>query len=118
MKKVESPTGCVHAVEGGHKGAWFTKCGHRNYYRTFGYEHNWPLTDKPVTCKRCLAVMIKEQGPCYTEEIMYQWPANQICHGCEHADKFLNWAVNEDVTICNIKCKLNDGRKCPERKPF
>jgi hypothetical protein len=117
MKRIESPTGCVHVVASGNeRGGWVTACNHRDYNRWDGYEHQWPLTSKKLSCKRCMAVIIHEQGPCYTEEVMYQWPANQICHGCAHATKFLNWAVNEDVIMCDIKCKLNDGHTCSEFK--
>jgi len=35
------------------KEVW-TLCNHNNYYTTLGFFHHWALTDKPVTCKRCL----------------------------------------------------------------
>ena len=61
-KGVKSPTGCVHAVDGGNKlEGYMTLCNHRNYYKNFGegYWHHWPLTDEEVTCKRCLKLMGK-----------------------------------------------------------
>ena len=59
MKKVESPTGCVHAVANGNsmEAGYGTLCKHRDYYRVDGYWHHWPLTDKEVTCKRCLKLI-------------------------------------------------------------
>jgi hypothetical protein len=115
MKRIESPTGCVHAVAGGNeKDGWITVCNHRDFHRWDGYEHKWPLTSKKLSCKRCMASIIHEQGPCYTEEIMYQWPASQICEGCGYAYKVLNYGTAEDFVLCNKKCKLNDGRACPE----
>jgi len=62
MKKIKSPTGCVHAVDGGDKMAGFTTlCNHRNYYETAGYWHHWPLTNEKVSCKRCLKLMERDK---------------------------------------------------------
>ena len=119
MKRIKSPTGCVHAVEcGSEKEGYMTLCRHVNYNRSYGdgYFHKWELTSDQVTCRRCKLLIIRDQGAPFTEEVMYQWPANQICQGCLHATKFLNWAANEDVIMCDIKCKLNDGHACPEFK--
>ncbi len=64
--KVVSPTGCVHIVDDMLKGRHFpyderyrTKCNHNDYYRSYGagYYHGWNVTDKPVTCKRCLRLL-------------------------------------------------------------
>jgi len=53
-----STTGCVHAIRHTSDNSVTTLCNHCNYYAGyFGYEHEWSLTDKPVTCKRCLAMM-------------------------------------------------------------
>lgn len=57
-----SPTGCVHRAENDRfsaKGSRRTLCNHRNYYESSasGYWHNWPDTNKPVTCKRCLKLI-------------------------------------------------------------
>ena len=60
-KNIISPTGCVHAADGGWQGAWYTLCNHTNYYRTDGNCHRWPTTDKPVTCKRCLKLMTPDE---------------------------------------------------------
>ena len=58
MKKVKSPTGCVHvASSGDEKYGYTTLCNHRDYFRMDGYEHKWPLTKDPVTCKRCIERM-------------------------------------------------------------
>lgn len=63
MLKVKSPTGCVHAVEGGNKKdrKRATMCNHVNYYRYYGdqYYHDWPFTDDEVTCQKCIAAMVK-----------------------------------------------------------
>lgn len=118
MKKVVSPTGCVHAVDRGHHGAWVTKCNHRDYFNMFdGHIHRWDLTNDEVTCKRCLAILIREAGPMYTEEIVYHWPATQVCVRC----KYSTYAeIGEDYegnqVVCEQKCKLNDGKSCPMKE--
>ena len=119
MKNVKSPTGCVHRIEAGsEREGYMTLCLHTDYNKSYGdgYFHHWYTTSKPVTCKRCLAAMIRKAGPTYTEEVMYQWPASQICEGCGYAYKVLNYKTNEDFVLCNKKCKLNDGHTCPEFK--
>jgi hypothetical protein len=53
MKKVKSPTGCVHvASSGDEKYGYTTLCNHRDYFRM--YVH---VTNDPVTCKRCIECM-------------------------------------------------------------
>lgn len=70
--KVKSPTGTVHYVETRYKGRRGNKdvstdvftvlCGHNDYFRSWdGYEHAWPETDEPVTCKRCLKMKLLGQ---------------------------------------------------------
>jgi len=116
MKRIKSPTGCVHAVDyGAGTLGWATICRHNDYSKSYGegFYHNWPLTEEKVTCKRCLSII---STPCYTEEVMYQWPASQICEECGYAYKVLNYSTDEDFVLCNKKCKLNNGRTCPEKK--
>jgi len=58
--KVVSPTGCVHAVAGTRGRKYGVKCNHKDYFLDYldeGYYHGWDLTDKPVTCKRCLRLL-------------------------------------------------------------
>ena len=64
--RVVSPTGCVHIVDSTMIGRHFpfderygTKCNHNDYHRSYGagYFHDWSITDKPVTCKRCLRLL-------------------------------------------------------------
>jgi len=49
-----SPTGCIHREDSVEKGR--TLCNHNNYHLSYGagFYHDWPHTDKPVTCIRCL----------------------------------------------------------------
>jgi len=61
MDKIKSPTGVVHYVDGMYGSREHfssTLCSHRDYYRTDGYDHNWPKTDELVTCKRCLKMKL------------------------------------------------------------
>lgn len=62
--KVVSPTGCVHFVKGGSKGAYRTACNHVDYnkFHGEGYYHDWEFTLKPVTCKRCLKSLEPAEG--------------------------------------------------------
>lgn len=59
LLKVVSPTGCVHLVNGQADGRYGTECNHKNYFQGWGggYFHKWKLTEKPVTCKRCLRLL-------------------------------------------------------------
>lgn len=66
--KVKSSAGTVHYAEtrykgrSGNKDVFTVLCGHRDYFRGFdGYEHEWPETDEPVTCKRCLKMKLLGQ---------------------------------------------------------
>jgi len=60
--KIESPTGVVHYADRYKREKFCTTlCSHRDYFRTDGYDHNWPETDKPVTCKRCLKTKLLDQ---------------------------------------------------------
>ena len=66
---VKSPTGCVHRAivdRFSVKGSRRTLCNHTACYGLSVFKHNayhnWPDTDKPVTCKRCLTLM----GPTVT----------------------------------------------------
>jgi hypothetical protein len=62
LLKVVSPTGCVHAVaNAGLLKRYSTECNHSEAYGA-GYYHNWPVTDKPITCKRCLRVLGQAPG--------------------------------------------------------
>jgi len=61
---VESPTGCIHrAIDDRFSvpGSRRTLCNHTKPCVGLGWDtysyHNWPDTTKPVTCKRCLALM-------------------------------------------------------------
>ena len=116
MKKVKSPTGCVHGVAAGNeKDGWVTSCNHRDYFRWDGYDHHWPLTEDKITCKRCLAIMAAASHT-FTIEIMYQWPASKVCVGCKHARKVYDHEHDEGLVLCDKKCKFNDGYQCPERE--
>ncbi len=61
LLKVVSPTGCVHLVSDVDRKYYRTECNHKDYFKGWdgGYYHDWRLTEKPVTCKRCL----KSLGP-------------------------------------------------------
>jgi len=65
---VESPSGCVHSVEDSFitvdkEKMYRTLCNHRNHFKSFEdvHYHNWKITLRPVTCKRCMA-MKKEKA--------------------------------------------------------
>ena len=61
MDKIKSPTGVVHYVDALYEDREHfssTLCSHRDYHRIDGYEHKWPKTDDPVTCKRCLKMKL------------------------------------------------------------
>lgn len=58
--KVVSPTGCVHIARGQNNEDYLTLCNQVTScpeYSAFGFTawHNWPLTGKDITCRRCLA---------------------------------------------------------------
>ncbi len=59
LLKVVSPTGCVHVVDSELEGRYGTECNHKDYFKGWGggYFHKWELTEKPVTCKRCLRIL-------------------------------------------------------------
>lgn len=62
MDKIKSPTGMVHYATlsykrpHGKKDMYNTLCGHVDYFKGWDsqYDHAWPETDEPETCKRCL----------------------------------------------------------------
>ncbi len=57
MKRIKSPTGCVHiATDVELNGMHSTLCHHIDYYKSSKehYYHKWKLTASKVTCKRCL----------------------------------------------------------------
>lgn len=112
----QSPSGVVHRVgyiftrKDGTK-AVNTECNHRNYFKNSanGYEHDWPLTDKPVTCKRCLSIIMvkREVRPrCDKCKVLGVKEIGFNCHGKnlnnEKCSKFLpeNW---EDMDYINGK---------------
>lgn len=118
MKKVKSPTGCVHIVAGGNeKDGWITACNHRDFHRWDGYEHQWPLTDKDVTCKRCIAMLLRDKPALYFEAVIYTWPASQVCIGCTHYS-YADIGNDSDgaLACCEKNCKLNNGHTCPEKE--
>lgn len=65
-KHIESPTGCIHIVDDAAPlvfnnkvvPEYTTLCRHNNYHQSYGsgFWHRWPLTSKPVTCRRCLSL--------------------------------------------------------------
>ena len=70
---VVSPTGCVHIIEWDYsqddhvapefKHLVTTMCHHTNQSRWTAighYDLDWPKTDKPATCRRCLAALEKD----------------------------------------------------------
>ena len=59
LLKVVSPTGCVHLVNDESHGKYSTECNHKDYFQGWGegFYHKWDLTEKPVTCKRCLKLL-------------------------------------------------------------
>jgi len=60
--KIKSPTGVVHYADKHNREKFYTTlCSHRDYFRTDGYDHGWPETDEPVTCKRCLKMKLLGQ---------------------------------------------------------
>ena len=66
--KIKSPTGTVHYADtrckgkSGAKDIFTVLCGHVDYFRGWeGYEHEWPETKEPVTCKRCLKMKLLGQ---------------------------------------------------------
>ena len=66
-KNCISPTGCIHTlVIDTHRVA--TLCNH--FIGSVGYEYDWLLTDKPVTCKRCLAIINRRK---YSDEEMFDF---------------------------------------------
>lgn len=60
QNNIISPTGCVHIEDSVEKGR--TLCNHNNYHLSYGagFYHDWPHTDKPVTCIRCLNRLDKD----------------------------------------------------------
>lgn len=52
-----SPTGMVHAIESQDDWGIITLCHHCNGPSVSYFELDWPETDDPVTCKRCLLNM-------------------------------------------------------------
>lgn len=62
VKHIESPTGCVHIADtaelSGKFAEYTTLCNHNNYHGSYGsgFWHRWPLTNKQVTCRRCLSL--------------------------------------------------------------
>jgi hypothetical protein len=64
--RIKSATGCVHVAcdEEKHysKTVHRTLCGHNDYFKSYGegFWHDWPLTDDPVTCKRCIKLLKSE----------------------------------------------------------
>ena len=74
---VVSPTGTIHAIEtdyslvpdivDDYKDFVTTKCHYSpgvGYGRSWidAYDVDWPKTNKPITCKSCLAVIEREQA--------------------------------------------------------
>lgn len=61
---IKSSTGTVHAGYLNSKDKnpdinfYRSLCNHINYYRWDGNEHNWAETEEPVTCKRCLRLLL------------------------------------------------------------
>lgn len=77
--KIVSSTGCVHLVDSMLRGRHFpfgkryvTKCNHNDYHRSYGsgYFHDWELTEKPVTCKRCLRLLNPLPKPNFMKEAL------------------------------------------------
>ena len=118
MKHVNivSPTGCVHRAENSRfstKGSRSTLCNHRNYFRSWGsHYHDWPDTDKPVTCKRCLALMtpkptarrydfkwIKVANEVHATVTIAEWFNHQgsVLGLPENEEKFLLYATKHSV---------------------
>jgi len=65
-KHIVSPTGCVHianfmSVNGESQQEYTTLCGHVDPNKRIGdnYWHNWPVTEKEATCKRCISASPK-----------------------------------------------------------
>ena len=63
--KIKSPTGCVHVANSMvmrrfDKEIYTTLCNHNDYDKSYGdgFWHEWPATDGPVTCKRCLKLLL------------------------------------------------------------
>jgi hypothetical protein len=56
--KIISPTDCVHIANGQHGKEYTTLCNHVDSKRNTidGRWHEWPSTDKQVSCRRCLAM--------------------------------------------------------------
>ncbi len=64
-RRVISPTGVVHAVEGQLGQEYNTTCNYVNVAKWHGMDnyHYWKLTDKPVTCKNCLKILNPYKPP-------------------------------------------------------
>ncbi|MGD9157675.1 MAG: hypothetical protein PVG39_04660 [Desulfobacteraceae bacterium] len=60
---IKSSTGCVHKkYSGSREYGFMTLCRHVNTtYGVDGYEHRWPETNEPITCKRCLNLMRRKK---------------------------------------------------------
>ena len=58
-RRVISPTGIVHAVEGSLLQEHNTTCNYVNVNKWHGLDnyHYWKPTEKPVTCKNCLKIL-------------------------------------------------------------
>lgn len=57
-----SSSGCIHAIDDKDKEGVRTLCNHVDYHRGYfdSNYHHWDSTDKPVTCKRCLRLLLKD----------------------------------------------------------
>jgi len=75
-KNCISTTGCVHAVKSNVGIKITTLCNLFNYLK--GDKGDWLLTDKPVTCKNCLAVMDKIK---YSDKEILDFIQNIIDNG-------------------------------------
>lgn len=62
MDRIKSSTGVVHYADNHDREKFYTTlCSHRDYFRIDGYDHKWPTTDEPVTCKRCLKMKLLDE---------------------------------------------------------
>jgi len=113
QKRIISPTGCVHAeyTDGYRISGKRTLCNHNDYSRSYGegLYHNWPYTDKPVTCKRCLHKLgkfsnIKKMWVSFTENCPHMGSLSGLledtCLYPEKADAKPPWLKGPD--LCEI----------------
>jgi hypothetical protein len=121
--KIISPTGCVHIADGQHGKEYTTLCNHVDSDRNpvDGRWHEWPLTNKQVSCRRCLA---KSDSPAHRLKELaikasdLESDFNQLAKKCEFF--FLEDKENADIfhdfqlKFCSHRHRLGT-KKNPKR---